>query len=241
MRGKTLFITGGNAGMGLAAARLFAHHGANISIVGRRDDENLRAAELIRQTGAGCLTFTGSVTDERFMEMAARETHAAFGGLHYAFNSAGVNQARKPLSEQDVDDYRRIMDTNVLGSWLSMRAEIPLIAQSGGGCVVNNSSMVGIVGMAALALYSASKHAINGLTKSLALEFAMRGVRVNAICPGPVRTDLYPEIRPEVEAMQPIGRSSTADEIAATVLYLCKDATTTTGQCLALDGGFTAG
>jgi NAD(P)-dependent dehydrogenase (short-subunit alcohol dehydrogenase family) len=240
IQGKLIFITGGNAGMGLAVAKLFAREGCAIAIAGRRESENQKAVLAIRAEGAECAAFTGDVTDEVFIERAVNEACETAGGLHFAFNSAGVNQPEIALREQSVEDFRRIIDINVMGTWLAMRAQVPLIASSGGGCVVNNSSMVGLVGKGAMTLYTASKHAVNGLTKSVALEYATQGVRVNAICAGPVRTDLYPELMPEVEAMQPIGRSSTPEEIAATVLYLCKDATTTTGQCLALDGGYTA-
>ena len=128
-----------------------------------------------------------------------------------------------------------------------MREEIPVIQRSGGGCIVNTSSILGLVGFARFPLYVASKHAVIGLTKAVALEYAKEGVRVNAVCPGAVRTDLYEraigrnaEMQKAVEAMHPMGRSGTPEEVASAVLYLCRDATWTTGQIITMDGGFTA-
>ena len=133
-----------------------------------------------------------------------------------------------------------------MGVWLAMREEIPVIQRSGGGCIVNTSSVGGVIGMAQIPLYIAAKHAVLGLTKSVALEFARSGVRVNAVCPGAVRTGLFdrftqndPERVNAIEGMHPMGRSGSPDEVASAVLYLCRDATWTTGQGLVMDGGFT--
>lgn len=246
MHDKTLFITGGNAGIGLATALLFVRHGVRVAIVSRRADRNRAARQQIESVGGHCLDFAGDVSDEKFLRTAVAKTAEAFEGLHYAFNNAGVGQLPVPLSEQSVDDYRRIIDVNVMGVWLAMREELPIIERSGGGCVVNTASVTGLVGFAGAPLYVASKHAVLGLTKSVALEYAKRGVRVNAVCPGMVQTDMYdrltgkkPEVQQALEAMHPMGRSGTADEVASAVLYLCRDATWTTGQGLVMDGGFT--
>lgn len=246
MINKTILITGGNAGLGLATALLFARNGANVAILSRRAEQNRAARKQIEAAGAQCLDFSGDVTDEAFVRAAVCKTADTFGGLHYAFNNAGVEQVPAPLSKQTLDDYRRIIDVNVMGVWLAMREEIPLIQQSGGGCIVNTSSAGGLVGMAQIPLYIAAKHAVVGLTKSVALEFAKDGVRVNAVCPGSVRTDLFhrftgknPEMEQAMESMHPMGRVWMPEEVASAVLYLCRDATWTTGQSLAMDGGFT--
>jgi NAD(P)-dependent dehydrogenase (short-subunit alcohol dehydrogenase family) len=246
MKKKTIIITGGNAGLGLATALLFARNGANVGIIGRRAKENRMAREQIEAAGAQCLDFAGDVTDESFLHASVNKTAETFGELHYAFNNAGVEQVPTALPDQTIDDYRRIIDVNVMGVWLAMREEIPLIQRSGGGCIVNTASVAGLIGMAGIPLYIAAKHAVLGLTKSVALEFAKHGVRVNAVCPGAVRTDLYdrftgknPEMEKAIEAMHPMGRSGTPEEVASAVLYLCRDATWTTGQGLVMDGGFT--
>jgi NAD(P)-dependent dehydrogenase (short-subunit alcohol dehydrogenase family) len=246
MTNKTILITGGNAGLGLATARLFSKQGANVAIVGRRAEQNRAARKLIEAEGGKCLDFAGDVTDEKFIRATVAKTAEAFGGLHYAFNNAGVEQVPGPLSEQTVADYRRIMDVNVMGVWLCMREEVPAVKRSGGGCIVNTASVGGLIGMAGVPLYVAAKHAVLGLTKCVALEYAKEGVRVNAVCPGAVHTDLYdrftgknPEMEKAIEGMHPMGRSGSPEEVASAVLYLCRDATWTTGQGLVMDGGFT--
>ena len=246
MNNKTIFITGGNSGIGLATALLFAKEGANVAILSRRREENATARAKIEELGAKCLDFTGDVTNETTIRSALAKTAETFGGLHFAFNNAGVEQLPTPLAQQTLEDYRRIIDVNVMGVWLCLKHELPLIEKSGGGCVVNTSSVAGLIGMAQLELYIASKHAVLGLTKSAALEYAKSGVRVNAVCPGAVHTDMYerfvskdPSIAQAIEGMHPMGRSGTPEEIASAVLWLCRDATFTTGQALTLDGGLT--
>lgn len=247
MKDHTIFITGGNAGIGLATAKMFAREGVNIALVGRRDDRNEEAAAAIESLGVKCLTFAGDVTDEAFMRSSIRATVETFGGLNYAFNNAGMSQPFTPLPDQTLEDFRRLMDVNVTGVWLAMREEIPHILNSGGGCVVNTASVAGHIGVAQMPAYIASKHAVLGLTKSVALEYAQQGVRINAVSPGVVSTDLYhnitgndPETEKAVEAMHPMGRYGTVDEVASAVLYLCRDATWTTGQDIVMDGGFVA-
>lgn len=245
MNGKTLLVTGGNSGIGLATALLFAREGANVAIVGRRAAENEAAVAQVEAVGGRAIAFAGDVTDEAFVRSAVRQTAETFGGLHYAFNNAGVEQLPTPLTEQTVDEFRRIIDVNVLGVWLAMREEAPVIQASGGGVIVNTSSVAGHIGMAQIPIYIASKHAVIGLTKSVALEYAKLGVRVNAVSPAVVKTPMFerfasdPETVAYMENLHPMGRSGTPDEVATAVLYLCRDATWTTGQSLIMDGGFT--
>jgi NAD(P)-dependent dehydrogenase (short-subunit alcohol dehydrogenase family) len=246
MSKRTILITGGNAGIGLATALRFAREGTNVAILGRREEANQAARRQVEALGAACLDFAGDVTDEGFLRRAVADVADRFGGLHFAFNNAGVEQVPAPLPEQSVADYRRIMDVNVLGVWLGMREEIPVIVRSGGGCVVNTASVAGLIGMAQIPLYIASKHAVLGLTKAVALEYAKQGVRVNAVCPGAVHTDLYdrftgknPQMEQAIEAMHPMGRSGTPEEVASAVYWLCTEATWTTGQAIVMDGGFT--
>jgi NAD(P)-dependent dehydrogenase (short-subunit alcohol dehydrogenase family) len=230
----------------LATALRFARDGTSVAIVGRREEANKAARRQVEALGAKCLDFAGDVTDERFMHRTVAEAADGFGGLHFAFNNAGVEQGPSPLPQQSIADYRQIIDVNIIGVWLAMRDEIPAIQRSGGGCVVNTSSIFGLIGMAQIPLYAASKHAVIGLTKAAALEYAKQGVRVNAVCPGAVRTDLYnrftgkkPQMEQVVEAMHPMGRNGTPEEVASAVYWLCTEATWTTGQSIVMDGGFT--
>ncbi|WP_218080114.1 glucose 1-dehydrogenase [Anthocerotibacter panamensis] len=246
MKDQVIFVTGGNAGIGLATALAFAKRGSHVAILSRRPQENQVAQRYIESEGVKCLTFEGDVTHESDLKNAIDTTYEAFGRLNYAFNNAGVEQVPGPLTEQTEEDYRRIIDVNVKGVWLCMKYEIPAMLKSGGGSIVNTSSVAGVIGMAQIPLYVAAKHAVIGLTKSIALEYATQGIRVNAVCPGAVRTDLYerftnknPEMEKAIEGMHPMGRSGTVEEVASGVLWLCSEATWTTGQSLVLDGGFT--
>ena len=172
---------------------------------------------------------------------------ATFGRLDFAFNNAGVEQLLTPLPEQTEETYDQIMDINVKGVWLSLKHEIPAMLKTGGGAIVNNSSIAGLIGAATVPIYVASKHAVNGLTKSVALEYAKQNVRVNAVAPGSIETRMFrdfaaaPEVRQALEGAHPMGRIGQPEEIAGTVVWLCSDsASFVTGQTLPIDGGYTA-
>ncbi|MFA4835844.1 MAG: SDR family oxidoreductase, partial [Dehalococcoidia bacterium] len=178
---------------------------------------------------------------------AVAETFKAFGSLHYAFNNAGVEQVPKPLPDQTEAEYYAVFDVNVKGVWLCMKHEIPYMLKSGGGSIVNNSSASGHTGTMMIPLYSAAKHALLGLTKSIALEYAKQNIRVNAVCPGAIQTGAYeqfvgrdPVMKAAIENAHPMGRVGLSEEVALAVLYLCRDATFTTGSSLMMDGGRTA-
>ena len=246
MNGKVIFITGGNDGIGLATALMFAKNGCNVAIMSRRAEKNTDAQHQVKAVGVKCLSFAGDVTNDADVQNAVEDTFTAFGRLDYAFNNAGVEQRYVSLTEQTDADYQQVMDVNVKGVWLCMKHQIPKILASGGGAVVNNSSVAGLIGMKQGTLYTAAKHAVMGLTKSAGLEFAQQGVRVNAVCPGIVQTEMYDRfssgeqgIIDYVESMHPMGRTGRPEEVASAVYYLCKDATWTTGQGLAIDGGLT--
>ena len=246
MSQRVAFVTGGNAGIGLAAAIKFAEHGCQVSVFSRREKSNAKAKAAVEAHGVRCVTFAGDVTNESDVVAAIQQTRDEFGRLDYAFNNAGVEQVPTPLAEQTDEDYRRIIDINVKGVWLCMKHEIPHMLESGGGSIVNTGSVSSLVGMAAIPLYVASKHAVLGLTRAVALEYATQHVRVNAVCPAAVKTALYdrftgndPEMEQAIEGMHPMGRSGTPEEIASAVYWLCAEATWTTGQAITVDGGFT--
>ena len=244
MKGKTIFITGGNDGIGLETARLFADLGADVAIMGRRADSNAVAKADLEARGARCIAVTGNVAIEADIERALVQTIEAFGRLDFAFNNAGIEQVPRPLTEQTEAEYTALFDVNVKGVWLCMKHQIPLMLRSGGGAIVNDSSASGLHGTKMMPLYSAAKHAVLGLTKSVALEYAKQGIRVNAVCPGAVSTPGYEKfvardavLKAAIENVHPMGRVGRAEEVAAAVLYLCRDATFTTGSWILTDGG----
>jgi len=248
LNGKTLFVTGGNVGIGLAAALAFAQEGANIAIYARREDKNDEARKLIEVAGAKCLTFAADATDETQMKEAIAQTVRMLGGLHYAFNNVGVSQGAVPLRDLSVEEYQSQMDGNVKSTFLAMKHEIPAITASGGGAICNNASASGIVATSHQALYSAAKFAVVGMTKAAALELAKQNVRVNVVCPGATTGDMFlrfrqefPEIADQAIAKHPMGRIGLKEEVGQAVLFLCRDATFTTGLAFTVDGGRTVG
>lgn len=246
VKNKVIFITGGNSGIGLATAKLFAQHGASVAVFGRRSSQNEATKQEIENSGGRCLALTGDVTSRSDLEAVLTHTMQTFGAVHYAFNNAGTEQDFTPLAQQSDDDYRRIIDTNVRGTWLAMQLEIPLITASGGGAVVNMASVLGRVGLPHLSLYTASKHAIIGLTRSIAKEYANSAVRINSVSPGAIDTQMYrrtltknPGMAAAMPDLHPLGRIGAVEDVASAVLYLCRDAVGTNGQDILLDGGYT--
>ena len=184
--------------------------------------------------------------DDATALVAAAVRH--FGRLDYAFNNAGVEGTPMPTADCDLDNWNRTIAVNLTGVFLCMRAEIPAMLDSGGGAIVNNSSVAGLVGFAGIPAYAASKHGVLGLTKAAALEYATQGIRVNAVCPGVIQTEMITRFThgdataaAALLETEPIGRLGTPDEIAESVIWLCSDRSSyVTGQALAVDGGFVA-
>ncbi|MDY3556887.1 glucose 1-dehydrogenase [Gemmata sp. JC717] len=246
--GKVVLITGGTSGIGRATAVAFAREGAKVVLSGRREKEGLAVAEAITTAGGTAYFVRADVANEADVKRLVDETVAQFGRLDVAFNNAGIEMV-VPLTEATEVDYRRVFDINVWGVVASMKHEIAAMLKTGGGAIVNTSSVVGHSGMANVALYSATKHAVEGLTKCAALEYAKQGVRVNAVAPAAIVTEMIDrfvggedtEPAKGLAAMHPVGRMGRAEEVAEAVLYLASEnAKFTTGVSLPVDGGWLA-
>lgn len=246
--GKVAFITGGTSGIGLAAARAFARAGAYVAIAARDERGGQEACEALVRDGAAVLFVPTDVRDDASVEQAVQRTVGRFGQLDVAFNAAGIGGDMAPLERTDQAVWDDVLAVNARGVWLSMRHEIAAMLASGGGAIVNMSSIYGAAGKAAHHAYVASKHAVLGMTRSVALEYATRGIRINAVCAGVTATPsmqaaqrAVPELVQALIDEHPMQRMAQEAEIASAVLWLCsQDAGYVTGTPLAVDGGYLA-
>jgi NAD(P)-dependent dehydrogenase (short-subunit alcohol dehydrogenase family) len=245
LNGKVALVTGGTSGIGRATAIAFARDGAKVVLTGRREKEGAQVVAEVKKLGGDAAFVRADVAKDADVKAMVDFTIDKFGRLDIAFNNAGV-EWKGPLEQATEAEYRRIFDINVWGVLNSMRHEIPVMLKNGGGAIVNNSSVAGHVGLAQVSVYIASKHAVEGLTKSVALEFAKQNIRINAVAPGVIATEMFDrfagdELREQITSIVPVGRVGASEEIAAAVLYLCSDdAKFTTGASLVVDGGFVA-
>jgi NAD(P)-dependent dehydrogenase (short-subunit alcohol dehydrogenase family) len=246
--GKVALVTGAASGIGRATALAFAREGARVAVADVSVESGEETVGMIERHGGKAAFIRVDVTAPEQVEEMVSKTVEAYGRLDCAHNNAGIGGIGVPTDQHTEEDFDRTMAINVKGVWLGMKYQIPQMLKQGGGAIVNTASVVGLVGAANLSAYVASKHAVVGLTKSAALEYARKGVRVNCICPGIVRTPLnenywaqYPGTEEESLAMEPIGRFARPEEMADGVLWLCSDeASFVHGHPMAIDGGYSA-
>jgi len=245
--GKVVLVTGAAAGIGMATAEAFAAAGARV-IASDVDVENGQVVvQSITANGGDAVFIPCNVADAEQVQSLVNQIEADYGRLDCAFNNAGIEIERDKLADGDEAVFDRIMDVNVKGVWQCMRFEIPLMLKSGGGAIVNTASVAALGAAPKMSIYAASKHAVLGLTRSAAVEYGKQGIRVNAVCPAVIDTEMFrraaaiePRKAEFAAAMHPVGRIGKAEEIAAAVLYLCSDgAAFTTGIALPVDGGST--
>jgi NAD(P)-dependent dehydrogenase (short-subunit alcohol dehydrogenase family) len=247
LQNKVALVTGGTSGIGRATAITIGAAGAKVVFSGRRDREGEETARLIRKTGAECLFVHSDVTSEADVKALVHKTIETYGRLDCAFNNAGIESPLKPLHEQAIEDFDKLMAISVRGLFLCMKYEIEQMLSQGSGVIVNSSSTQGLVAFPGNSPYNASKHAVMGLTRSAALDYAKQGIRINAVNPGSIATELIDRILNQLggtvddfASMVPMGRMGQAEEVAQAVVFLCSDAASyITGQPLVIDGGFT--
>lgn len=243
---KVAIVTGGSFGIGRATAVAFAKRGARVTIADRVEDAE--TINVIRSAGGEALFVKCDVSQAAEVSVMLEQTVKKFGRLDFAFNNAGVEGLTAPIPECTEENWDKTIDINLKGVWLCMKYEIPYMLKQGRGSIVNNASVAGLVGFTGIPAYVASKHGIIGLTKNAALENAKAGIRVNAVCPGVIKTPMIDrftgknkEVEKQFVDMEPVGRLGQPEEVAEAVMWLCSDAASfVTGISLPVDGGWIA-
>jgi NAD(P)-dependent dehydrogenase (short-subunit alcohol dehydrogenase family) len=249
LEGKIALVTGGGSGIGRASAMAFARDGARVVVADVNTEGGEETVQAIKEAGGEAILVHADVSKGSAVAAMVRRTVEVFGRLDCAFNNAGVSGGSRNLTaEYPEEDWDRVISINLKGVWLCMKSEIPQMLKQGGGAIVNTASVAGLVGIRGTSAYIASKHGVAGLTKAAALEYAESGIRINAVCPGYIRTpllqpilDRYPGFEEQVIARHPVGRLGTPEEVAEAVVWLCSDAASfVTGHAMPVDGGYMA-
>ena len=247
MKDKVALVTGGSKGMGEAAVRIFSEKGASVAIL----DVDMEAAEKLsaelNENGANTFAIQCDVSSETQVEKAIAKVVETYGKLDAAFNNAGIQIPAQDITETSEEDYDKILNVNLKGVWLCMKHELIQMKKQQSGAIVNNSSLAGKVGVPGRTPYVAAKHAILGITKSAAADYASQGIRINAVCPGTIETPMVNEMvdsgdlkREDSINAAPINRLGKASEVADAAVWLCgEESTYVIGQSIAVDGGYT--
>jgi NAD(P)-dependent dehydrogenase (short-subunit alcohol dehydrogenase family) len=246
--GKVAIVTGGTSGIGRAAAIAYAQQSAKVVVAGRRVEAGEETVRLIKEAGGDALFVQTDVTQELDVKAMVDQAISVFGCLDFAFNNAGVYGENVSLIDQVDSEYDRMMTANVKGVWLSMKYQIAQMLKQGSGAIVNSASILSVVAMPSVPLYTASKYAVVGLTKAAALQYAKSGIRINAVGPGAIATDMFEsatggqeEAKAYMAGLHPMGRVGQPSEVANAVIWLSSDsASFVTGETLMVDGGYVA-
>jgi NAD(P)-dependent dehydrogenase (short-subunit alcohol dehydrogenase family) len=247
LQGKVVLVTGAGSGIGRGTALLFAAEGAKVAAVDVNQEPGEETVRLIRADGGDATFVQCDVANVQEVTAMVQKTVETYGRLDCAFNNAGIAGLNTPVVEYDEEVWDRVVAINLKGVWLCMKAEIPQMLKQGGGAIVNTASVAGHIGTAGATGYTASKHGVVGLTKTVALEYAKAGIRINAISPGAIHTDMidkliteYPQMKKFYEDVHPIGRIGRIEEVAGAVVWLCSPwASFMIGHSMIIDGGLT--
>jgi NAD(P)-dependent dehydrogenase (short-subunit alcohol dehydrogenase family) len=246
--GKVALVTGGASGIGRAAAMAFAREGAKVTVADYAVEGGERTVEAIKEAGGQAIFVKADVSRSQEVKAMVHKTVEAYGRIDCAFNNAGVEGRIAPTADCEEEDWERTIAINLTGVWLCMKHEIPQMLKQGGGSIVNTASALGMVGIEGFAPYCASKGGVIQLTRTAGLEYAKKGIRINAVCPGGISTPMMerlidgrPDYSEAVLAAEPVGRLGKPEEIAEAVLWLSGGAASfVTGLAMAVDGGWTA-
>jgi NAD(P)-dependent dehydrogenase (short-subunit alcohol dehydrogenase family) len=248
MKDKVALVTGGSAGIGRAAALAFAREGAKVVVADVQVAGGQETVRLIGDAGGEAVFVRTDVASPAEVQALVEQAVQRYGRLDCAFNNAGIEGTLAPTAECSEENWNRTLEINLKGVWLCMKAEIAQMLKQGGGAIVNTASVAGLVGFQNLPAYCASKGGVVQLTRTAALEYAKMGIRINAVCPGVIRTAMVervtggnPQTEAQFVAMEPVGRMGTPEEVAAAVVWLCSDAASfVTGHPMVVDGGLVA-
>ncbi len=244
--GKVALVTGAGSGIGMATSLAFARYGANVLVADVSMEGGERTVRMINEIGGQAIFVRTDVSRPADVQAMVGRTVETYGRLDFAFNNAGIEGQMVPAVECTEENWDRVIGINLKGVWLCMKYEIPEMLKQGKGAIVNMSSVAGLVGTRNAAAYCASKGGVVQLTRSAALDYAKSGIRINAVCPGAIRTPMIdrvvseqPEMRATIDAAHPIGRIGEPDEIASAVVWLCSDAASfILGHAMPIDGGW---
>ena len=245
---KVVLVTGGGGGIGRASALAFARSGAHVAVTDRDATAGNETVRQVRALGVQAEFILADVTKAAQVQAMVTQVVSRFGRLDCAFNNAGIEEEHMRLADCEEETFDRVMAVNVKGVWLCMKYQLAHMVQSGGGSIVNTASVAGLVGAPKMAAYSGSKHAVIGLTKSAAVEYARKKIRVNAVCPGVIKTEMFerilmldPKGGTAIAQAHPVGRLGETEEVAAVVVWLSSDeASFVTGIAHTVDGGLTS-